>query len=152
MDDLVVCPRCNGACGGQGFVCTASGDRFGFIRCHVCDGEGKVVSAVAERLRVGEIIRQQRLAQDRSGREEAKRIGADVIALNHLEHGRDKHIEPFREFRKDGWPLCPQCGEEELYSGAGMAYNGQGERPTLAQDYFSGFTCYKCNWSNERRQ
>lgn len=23
-------------------------------------------------------------------------------------------LRPY-EFRKDGWPLCPQCGEDELY-------------------------------------
>jgi predicted RNA-binding Zn-ribbon protein involved in translation (DUF1610 family) len=26
--------------------------------------------------------------------------------------------EAYREFRKDGWPLCPGCGDDELWSNA----------------------------------
>lgn len=38
------------------------------------------------------------------------------------------------EFRKDGWPLCPRCGEDELWSH---------EQPANAAGYLS---CYRCMW------
>jgi predicted RNA-binding Zn-ribbon protein involved in translation (DUF1610 family) len=37
-------------------------------------------------------------------------------------------------YRADGWPLCPQCGEDELWSRAIPA------RPT------DELTCYLCGW------
>lgn len=40
----------------------------------------------------------------------------------------------YREFREDGWPLCPICGEDELYSLAMPA--------TI--ETISG--CYSCRW------
>lgn len=41
---------------------------------------------------------------------------------------------PYREFRKDGWPLCPNCGEDELWS-AEM-------KPTVE----TITSCLKCHW------
>ena len=51
----------------------------------------------------------------------------------------------FSEFRDDGWPLCPRCGEDELY----VLANWPGsidERPPLAWfiEHIDG--CYRCNW------
>jgi len=39
-----------------------------------------------------------------------------------------------KEFRKDGWPFCPVCGEDELYS-----LSNPGSIETIVG-------CYKCNW------
>jgi hypothetical protein len=39
------------------------------------------------------------------------------------------------EYRVDGWPLCPRCGEDELWSG---------KIPASAVDELS---CYLCGWS-----
>jgi hypothetical protein len=41
---------------------------------------------------------------------------------------------PYTEHRKDGWPLCPSCGEDELYSLA--------EGPSIQT--IRG--CYRCAW------
>lgn len=41
----------------------------------------------------------------------------------------------YREFRKDGWPLCPQCGEDELYS---LCVPATAETIT---------GCYRCSWT-----
>jgi len=38
------------------------------------------------------------------------------------------------EYRADGWPLCPQCGEDELWAREVPA------TPTAA------LTCYLCGW------
>ena len=142
----VACPRCGGIGSNEGFSCGPDHCNWRAIQCTTCAGTGQVVPLVVERIRVGEIIRQDRLKQDRSGREEAKRLDVDMIAFNYLETGRGEILGQFTEFRKDGWPFCPRCGNEELYSYAGMAYSGQGPRPTLAEDFFSGFGCYYCGW------
>src|SRR5262249_23757670 len=48
--------------------------------------------------------------------------------------------------RQDGWPLCPRCGEDELWSS--FAWNGDGERPPMQAWLDAGLTCYQCGWSN----
>ena len=55
-----------------------------------------------------------------------------------------------QEFRKDGWPLCPQCGEDELASDLllkGDVHRYE-RRPDLTMaDYpASTFFCYQCQW------
>lgn len=58
----------------------------------------------------------------------------------------------YTEFRPDGWPLCPQCGEDELYSELMLDYLGEGERP-IVQDCIAGeMACYYCNWSSRRER
>lgn len=46
----------------------------------------------------------------------------------------DRHEQMFTNFRADGWPLCPTCGEDELYSLATYATLGTIEG------------CYRCGW------
>lgn len=41
---------------------------------------------------------------------------------------------PYLEYRRDGWPICPACGEDELYSLAVPA----------TVETICG--CYRCNW------
>lgn len=65
-----------------------------------------------------------------------------------------KHLEglPLTEFRADGWPLCPRCGEDEVMSHlalpAIMAYHdSHGQNPPL-QDYLNAsLQCLYCGWS-----
>jgi hypothetical protein len=45
-----------------------------------------------------------------------------------------KTVEFPLAWRKDGWPLCPKCGEDELFSQQHPA------RPTDA------LACYRCDW------
>lgn len=51
----------------------------------------------------------------------------------------------FREYRDDGWPLCPKCGEDELYS----HLHWMGERPPLQAFIAAGMACYTCDWKRE---
>lgn len=53
----------------------------------------------------------------------------------------------FAEFRPDGWPLCPTCGEDELYSGLMFRWDGEGERPTVDECLAQDFGCYCCGWA-----
>jgi len=58
----------------------------------------------------------------------------------------------YTEYRPDGWPLCPQCGEDELWSKVMIAWMGQGERPTMQQCVEGEMTCYACNWNSWREK
>lgn len=54
----------------------------------------------------------------------------------------------FSRFREDGWPLCPGCGEDELYALAN--WPGE-ERPQLAWFLVRIDGCYRCNWAPATR-
>lgn len=54
-------------------------------------------------------------------------------------------MNKIKEYRADGWPLCPQCEEDELYSL--LQWNGDGERPLLADYIAAGLRCYRCWWA-----
>lgn len=59
-------------------------------------------------------------------------------ATRHL----DRAPEPARRraHRRDGWPCCPQCGEDELMSTAPVAL---GRRPEPTDP----MRCLGCGWS-----
>jgi hypothetical protein len=50
----------------------------------------------------------------------------------------------FREFRWDGWPLCPRCGEDELYSVVLKGWRNGQPVPPRAQCFAGAFECYAC--------
>ena len=50
-------------------------------------------------------------------------------------------------YRADGWPCCPGCGEDELFSVLMMRWDGEDERPTLAACFEKEFRCYACRWA-----
>jgi hypothetical protein len=54
----------------------------------------------------------------------------------------------YKEIRADGWPLCPQCEEDELYSALMLAYDGKGEPPSLEKCLANEMCCYLCDWSS----
>jgi hypothetical protein len=60
-------------------------------------------------------------------------------------------LTQFTEFRKDGWPLCPRCGEDELYSRYLPDPPALDEQPQdiLLRLYLStGVKCYRCQWES----
>lgn len=46
--------------------------------------------------------------------------------------------------RPDGWPLCPQCGEDELWSA--FRPSPPDDRGRLAQYLAATLQCYRCGW------
>lgn len=44
-------------------------------------------------------------------------------------------VRPYRHYRADGWPYCPRCDEDELWSNATQA----------TVETIVG--CYACGWS-----
>jgi len=66
---------------------------------------------------------------------------------------------PFTEYRLDGWPLCPKCGEDELMSFLFPKLNFTHARDTYTinfvintldgsiQDFIdAGMRCIACGW------
>jgi hypothetical protein len=54
-------------------------------------------------------------------------------------------LEQFKEFRKDGWPLCPNCGEDELWCPSLVSfYNVNGRNPIVDECIELGLRCYRC--------
>lgn len=47
------------------------------------------------------------------------------------------------EFRADGWPLCPGCGGDEVYS---LIWNEDGPRPSMDEVMAGALACYRCTW------
>lgn len=56
---------------------------------------------------------------------------------------------PVYATRADGWPLCPTCDEDELYSL--LRWDGLTDRPPLQEWIDAGLRCYKCGWDSTRR-
>ncbi len=55
--------------------------------------------------------------------------------------------------RKDGWPFCPRCGEDELYSRyipEPPALDGDVPGEILLRCYLAtGTKCYRCGWESK---
>ena len=58
--------------------------------------------------------------------------------------GEDSGVKVTIRTRDDGWPLCPACGQDELYSL--LHWNGQGPKPPLEKWLAAGMRCYACGW------
>jgi hypothetical protein len=54
----------------------------------------------------------------------------------------DRERTEYIEFRKDGWPLCPRCGEDELYS---LRWMGPDPPPSLGEFIDTIEGCYSCH-------
>lgn len=53
----------------------------------------------------------------------------------------------YKEFRKDGWPYCPNCEEDELYSYLMLGWT-KSEPPSVQDCLDSGMECYACSWKS----
>lgn len=51
----------------------------------------------------------------------------------------------FTEFRADGWPLCPNCGEDELWCDYTRFWHEYGHQPTVIQCIAIGLQCHLCH-------
>lgn len=54
----------------------------------------------------------------------------------------------YEEFRTDGWPFCPNCGEDELYSQLMLTWSKLDARPSVQDCIDSGMKCYRCSWES----
>lgn len=93
---MLTCPSCNGAGGGEGFICGESSGGYGSIPCSVCKGAGTVTLDTATKYTLGRKMSEERQGRDLSLREEAKRLGISVIDLSDIEHGREPKTDAGR--------------------------------------------------------
>lgn len=59
---------------------------------------------------------------------------------------------PFPRYKKhspDGWPLCPNCGEDRLYSPLTLRLFVTGVPLSVAQAEAAGMECTRCGWMSE---
>ncbi len=74
---------------------------------------------------------------------------APVASTKALSMGIAKTESMQQEYRRDGWPLCPRCGDDELYSLVIMQNAGKVPGPTLDECFAGEFRCYYCNWQGK---
>ncbi len=68
---------------------------------------------------------------------------------DHIENGTaclDMH--EFEDYRADGWPLCPKCGNDELQNP--RVGTGAVTTPTLQAFIQDGLKCLACGWESEQ--
>lgn len=56
-------------------------------------------------------------------------------------------MKKITEYRADGWPLCPNCGEDELWSP--LIPDPIDSKPSIADYIAAGLRCYLCGWTKE---
>ena len=57
----------------------------------------------------------------------------------------------YYEFKKDGWPFCPFCGDDELWCPDSVKFQKDNQRPPTVEECIKmGLACYHCGWSSER--
>lgn len=54
---------------------------------------------------------------------------------------------PVYATRADGWPLCPMCHEDELWSP--FAWDGTDPKPPMQAWIDAGLRCYACLWERD---
>lgn len=65
--------------------------------------------------------------------------------------------EPITEYRRDGWPLCPRCGEDEVMSWLDtdcvLAHIEQhGDKPSREEYLMAELSCLYCGWVRPERK
>lgn len=52
----------------------------------------------------------------------------------------------FDQFRDDGWPTCPGCKSDELFSDLAMNGTSYRNEPRRRLHIISGMSCLRCSW------
>lgn len=55
----------------------------------------------------------------------------------------------FKEYRRDGYPLCPECGDDELVSAICMLWPMDKPSPKIEEVLEGGFHCLNCNFMDD---
>lgn len=85
---MVICPRCEGKGSGFSIMCGPKGCRTGDRKCSTCSGDGSITEDHANRIKVGETMRQDRIKRNATIREDATRLGCDFGEWSRIEFGR----------------------------------------------------------------
>lgn len=82
---MVICPNCDH---GKVTSLQCPGAKVVTITCNYCNGSGEITDEQLYAIRVGSQARTDRVRRGLSQREEAARLGWDVVELSHFENGR----------------------------------------------------------------
>ena len=82
------CPSCNGVGTMTGFVCGPTSGGVRTMACLLCKGLGEILAERAEWMRLGELLRTDRIREGYGGRERARMLGLTRLELNDIEHGK----------------------------------------------------------------
>jgi hypothetical protein len=58
----------------------------------------------------------------------------------------------FKAYNKFGWPLCPKCGEDRLFSFLMSLWNAERREPSLQEYLTNQFGCASCQWLEEESE
>lgn len=88
--ELLECPRCHGKGFSFAIKCGVGHCSTGNSNCSTCDGVGKVTASAAERIRQGELMRNDRVhGRCVALRGEADRLGLSMSEWSRIEFGKD---------------------------------------------------------------
>lgn len=83
----ISCPHCGGRGANQGIVCGPGSHQMRTFTCSTCRGSGVITEDRQTKIAKGEAMRKDRIKRNQTQREEAKRLGLDVVAYSQIERG-----------------------------------------------------------------
>jgi len=83
----IQCPHCGGRGANQGLACGSSGCQMRTLTCSTCKGAGVISEYRQAQIEKGEAMRRDRISRDMTQREEAKRLGLNVVIYSQMERG-----------------------------------------------------------------
>lgn len=60
----------------------------------------------------------------------------------------DATSSPYLQYNAVGWPYCPACGENRLWSV--LFWDGLGSKPTVTMLVAAGMICGGCGWDSRK--
>jgi hypothetical protein len=93
-----VCPSCDGRKETFVMACGPKGGWQGYRPCDRCKGTGEITKEHVERIRLGKIMREDRVNARRvTQREEAARLGCGIGEWSQIEYGKEPETEEGRK-------------------------------------------------------
>lgn len=85
-----LCPACKGRKGNVVLAKQTDGPcRPMQLPCYLCKGTGQVSDEQLDWIKLGQKLREDRMARDESSREAAKRLGLHPVEYSRMEHGQE---------------------------------------------------------------
>lgn len=85
--ELIKCPHCGGRGSNFSIACGPRKCTPNYLRCSTCQGSGSITPERQEKIKAGEAMRKDRIKRNQTQREEAKRLGVDVVVYSRMERG-----------------------------------------------------------------
>ena len=86
-EPIIQCPHCGGRGANQGITCGPGSCEMRTHTCSTCGGSGRITPERQAKIQAGEAMRKDRISRNQTQREEAKRLGLDVVVYSRMERG-----------------------------------------------------------------